>query len=96
MSELARINTFHNAYGRIWGADVVVFGFNRIVMDVYHKYLLRPKWIGKVEVEKIQVRYGILSILLWKNAMTMIMRLSSVMSVFVIRAQKTGHSAMSA
>ncbi len=62
LSELARLNTFHNAYGRIWGADVVVFGFHRIVMDVYHKYLLRPEWIGKME--KIQVRYGILSILL--------------------------------
>lgn len=62
VSELARINTFYNAYGRIWGEDVVVFGLNRIVMDVYRKYMLRPQWIEKME--KIQVRYGILSILL--------------------------------
>lgn len=62
LSELAWLNTLNNVCAPMWGVDMVIFGLNRIVMDIYRKYQFRPKWIEKVE--KIEIRYGIMSIVL--------------------------------
>lgn len=61
LSELARFNVLYRVYGSVWGADVIIFGLNRIILDIHRKCLIRPKWIEKME--KVQIRYGILSIL---------------------------------
>ena len=60
--KLAKENTLDFALGRLWGADMIVFDLNRIVMEELRKHRLRPEWL--VEWEKVTVKYNFLSILL--------------------------------
>lgn len=60
--ELAELNTSFSFYVRLWGADLILFNLNRVVMDELRKYHLYPKWVEKLE--KVTIRYNILGILL--------------------------------
>lgn len=62
LSKLAKDNTHYSAFFRLWGADMVMFNLNRIVMDEYRKRRLRPGWVA--ELEKVTIKYNFLSILL--------------------------------
>ena len=62
IGKLAKINTRYNVFGRLWGADMIVFDLYRIVVEEFRKYQLRPEWVG--EMEKVTVKYNFLSILL--------------------------------
>ncbi len=61
ISKLARENTRYSAFMRLWGADMIVFDLNRIVMEDY-KNGLRPEWVA--ELEKVTIKYNFQSILL--------------------------------
>ena len=56
LSDLASLNTRLSVYDRLWGADMVVFGLNRIVTDEMRKHNLRPKWIEKQN--RVSIKYG--------------------------------------
>ncbi len=62
IADLAKENTEHHVYNRLWGADMIIFNLNRIVTDEFEKHQLRPKWIEKME--KVQICYGVLAIIL--------------------------------
>ena len=74
VEDRARTHTFEVVWGPIGGHDMTINGFNGILVREFRKYLLRPMWVE--EVEKVKVRYGILSIVL--NA-----TLSLILFVFV-------------
>ena len=61
LSKLAAANTRHFAFSRPFGADMIVFNLNRIVLDEFRK-LTRPQWVA--EMEKVTVKYNFLSLLL--------------------------------
>ena len=63
-AELAENNLRHRNYDRRWGSDMITFDLNRIVLEEFRKYLLRPGWITKVE--NAAIRYNTFSILLNK------------------------------
>ena len=62
LSKLAKVNTRYRLFGPLWGADMIMFDLNRIVMEEFRKYQLRPEWI--TEVEKATIKYNLRSILL--------------------------------
>ncbi len=62
VGKLAKLNTHYSAFSRLWGADMIVFDLNRIVMEEFRKHNLRPEWVA--EREKVTVKYNFLSILL--------------------------------
>ncbi len=62
VSELAQTNVAQSAYVRAWGADMIIFNLNRIVMEEFRRHQLRPKWIEKME--KTEIHFGFLSIIL--------------------------------
>ncbi len=62
ISDLAQNNTTWAVYDRAWGSDMIVFNLNRIVIEEYRKYQLRPKWIEKAE--RIQIKYGVLAMII--------------------------------
>lgn len=62
LSKLAKVNTRYRLFGPLWGADMIMFDLNRIVMEEFRKYQLRPEWI--TEVEKVTVKYSFWSTLL--------------------------------
>ncbi len=61
LGKLARENTRHHAFNRPFGADMIVFNLNRMVLDEFRK-LTRPQWVA--ELEQVSVKYNFLSILL--------------------------------
>lgn len=61
VNKLAKVNLHLNAYGNLWGADMIVFNLNPIVVNEFKKWL-RPEWV--VEREKLNIKYNFLSILL--------------------------------
>ena len=62
LGKLAKHNTRYSAFNRQWGADMVMFNLNRIVMEEFREHNLRPEWVA--EMERVTVRYQFLSILL--------------------------------
>jgi len=74
VDDRARTHTFEVVWGPIGGHDMTINGFNGILVREFRKYLLRPTWVE--EVEKVKIRYGILSIIL--NAV-----LSLILFIFV-------------
>jgi len=74
VEDRARTHTFEVVWGPIGGHDMTINGFNGILVREFRKYLLRPTWVE--EVEKVKIRYGVLSIVL--NAV-----LSLILFVFV-------------
>ena len=60
--ELAECNSRVAVYGSLWGADMIVFGLNRIVTDDFRRYGLRPEWVRKLG--KVGEKYGSLLTLL--------------------------------
>ncbi len=74
VEDRARTHTFEVVWGPLGGHDVVINGFNKIFIKEFRKYLLRPAWVE--EMEKVKVRYGILSIVF--NAV-----LSVILFIFV-------------
>lgn len=62
VEDRARTHTFEVVWGPIGGHDMTINGFNGILIREFRKYLLRPTWVE--EVEKVKVRYGVLSIVL--------------------------------
>ena len=62
MGELAGYNSLANAYSSLWGPDMIVFDLNRIVLEEFRKFRLRPKWVSKKE--KVSIRYISFQILL--------------------------------
>ena len=78
VTELAENNSRHRSQNRRWGADMITFNLNSIVLEEYRKYLLHPSWIAKVE--KATIRYNTFSIIL--NAILTIV-------IFLFTAAKT-------
>ena len=62
LGKLAKENTHYSAFFRLWGADMIVFNLNRILMEEFRRRRLRPGWVA--EMERVTVRYNFLSILL--------------------------------
>lgn len=62
VGKLAKDNTRFSVFSRLWGADMIVFDLNRIVMEEFRKYHLHPEWVE--EYEKATIKYKFLSILL--------------------------------
>ena len=62
IGKLAKDNTRYNVISQLWGADMVVFNLNRIVMEEFRKYQLRPEWIA--ELENVTIKYNFCTILL--------------------------------
>ena len=62
VEDRARTHTFEVVWGPIGGHDMTINGFNDIFIKEFRKYLLRPTWVE--EIEKVKVRYGVLSIVL--------------------------------
>ena len=62
VEDRARTHTFEVVWGPLGGHDVVINGFQKIFIKEFRKYLLRPMWVE--EMERVKVRYGILSIVL--------------------------------
>lgn len=60
-SKIAKENTSYFPYYRLWGADMIVFNLNSIVLDVLRKNR-RPQWVS--EMESVTIRYNFLSIML--------------------------------
>lgn len=56
---LAELNTRHSAYMGLRGSDMTVFNLNRIVLEDFRKYSLRPAWIERTE--RIELKYDTLS-----------------------------------
>ena len=62
LGKLAKENIRMSAFSSLWGADMIVFNLNRIVVEESYKRRLRPEWVA--ELEKITIKYNFLSILL--------------------------------
>ncbi|MCM1057407.1 MAG: ABC transporter ATP-binding protein/permease [Firmicutes bacterium] len=62
VNKIAEQNVHFRAFFRHWGADMVMFDLNHIVMEEFRKHRLRPEWVR--EMEQATVRYNFLSILL--------------------------------
>ena len=62
VEDRARTHTFEVVWGSLGGHDVAINGFYKIFSNEFRKYLLCPAWV--TEIEKVKVRYGILSIVL--------------------------------
>lgn len=62
VEDRARTHTFEVVWGPLGGHDVAINGFYKIFINEFRKYLLCPAWV--TEIEKVKVRYGILSIVL--------------------------------
>ncbi|MBQ7364215.1 MAG: ABC transporter ATP-binding protein, partial [Clostridia bacterium] len=74
VEDRARTHTFEVVWGPLGGHDVAINGFYQLFIKEFRKYLLRPAWVE--EMEKVKIRYGILSIVL--NAV-----MSVILFVFV-------------
>lgn len=61
VTPLAESNSLFFAYENLWGADMIVFGLNRIAIEEFRKYFLRPEWIGRKE--KVEMKYNSYSII---------------------------------
>lgn len=61
LGKLAKENTHQSAFMRLWGADMIFFHLDALVIKELRKKL-RPKWIE--EMEKVTIKYHFLSILL--------------------------------
>lgn len=61
LGKLAKENTHQSAFMRLWGADMIFFHLDVLVIKELRKKL-RPKWIE--EMEKVTIKYHFLSILL--------------------------------
>ncbi len=48
-TEVSLTNRRYNSYGRLWGADMTIFGLHAIVLNEYRKHTLRPTWLLKLE-----------------------------------------------
>lgn len=62
IGKLAGENAHYSAFFCLWGADMIMFDLNRILMEEFRKRRLRPEWVA--ELEKVTIRYNFLSILL--------------------------------
>ncbi|MDE5891586.1 MAG: ABC transporter ATP-binding protein/permease, partial [Acetatifactor sp.] len=62
LGKLAKENIRMSAFSSLWGADMIVFNLNRIVVEESYRRRLRPEWVA--ELEKITIKYNFLSILL--------------------------------
>ena len=62
LGKLAAGNTHYFVYANLWGTDMTMFNLNRVVIEEYRKYRLRPEWIG--EKERTVIQYNSLSIIL--------------------------------
>lgn len=62
LNKLTKVNTRYRLFGPLWGADMIMFDLQRIVMEEFRKYQLRPEWIAGME--KVTVKYSFCSILL--------------------------------
>ena len=62
LRELAGVNSLGFAYNSLIGPDMIVFDLNRIVLEVFRKFRLRPEWVSKKG--KVSIRYNSLQILL--------------------------------
>lgn len=60
-SKLAKDNLRFSTYNNLWGADMIVFNLNPIILKELRKRT-RPEWLA--ELEKITIKYNFLSILL--------------------------------
>ncbi len=58
VADLASLNTNFRVFSRLRGADMNLFGLNRIVLEEFRKHHLKPAWIAKMEA--LQMRYNIL------------------------------------
>lgn len=45
--EYAMSNTRLNAFTKLWGSDMIVFGLHQMVLAEYRKHCLRPEWFLK-------------------------------------------------
>ena len=62
LDKLAKENTHYSVFSRLWGADMIVFDLNRVVMEEFRKRRLRPGWVA--ELEKVTIKYNFLYFLL--------------------------------
>ncbi len=62
LGKLAADNTHYSIFCRLWGADMIMFDLNRVVIEEFRKRRLRPKWVA--EREETVIRYNSLSIIL--------------------------------
>ena len=80
VEDRARTHTFEVVWGPIGGHDMTINGFNDILIREFRKYLLRPTWVE--EVEKVKIRYGVLSLLL-NAALSLILFLFVAAKAFI-------------
>ena len=62
ISDAANLNVRLSTYNRLWGADMIIFGLNRIVMEETRKHNLRPKFIEKLN--RVSIKYGAYTVVL--------------------------------
>lgn len=62
LSGLAQSNTMLWAYFNLWGADMIAFDLNRIVMEESKRYCFRPKWLENIQ--RINIKSAVLSVIL--------------------------------
>lgn len=75
--EGAVYKTRTNAFSKLWGSDMIVFGLNRIVLEEFRKYILRPGWFLKWH--GVSLKY---------NAISSIVRQVLNIAVFLFTAAK--------
>lgn len=80
ISELAADNTLSGVYLSCWGADMIVFNLNRIVINTFERVMLRPSWL--VKWEKVHIKYGIYGIVL-KAAVSIAIYLFVAIKAFI-------------
>lgn len=59
---LAELNARSSIFRNQWGVDMILFDLNRLVLEEFRRYHLRPSWVSKRE--KIGMKYGALSTML--------------------------------
>jgi len=62
VAEVADNNSRHRNLNQCWGVDMITFNLNRVVLEEYRKYQLRPKWIETIE--KATIKYNCYSVIL--------------------------------
>ncbi len=62
LSGLSASNARFSVYSQLWSRDMILFNLHRIVLEDIKKFQVHPEWVTKIE--QIQIRYGILSVLL--------------------------------
>ncbi len=62
ISDAANLNVRLFTYNRLWGADMIIFGLNRIVMEEMRKHNLRPKFIENLN--RASIKYGAYTVML--------------------------------